>query len=106
MAMTTLDRLLAIAYGYEQQIPDFDSLLGLCRNCYLHDEIESYCGEWPEWNGYLGYPVDCPSLDNNPELMSPHIRGYYSLPLYSGEYGELRRNLARHIAHCIIRDRE
>ena len=100
MSMSTVDKLLAIAYGYEKCLPFFAPHCGLCSNCGLHGEVEQYCCEWSEWSGNIGYPVPC---DASPR---GNIMGYYDVPLYCGEYGELRRDLARHLAHCLIRDRK
>jgi len=105
--MTTKERLLAIWYGYENQIPGFRQCLGLCSNLIgatdendLPDfwlERQSQC--WGEHSDRKFTPVPHPTEAG---AAASRIAYHDHHNKYTGEYGQLRRELAYFLAHELI----
>lgn len=98
--LSKIQKLLLIAYGREHYISDFVECYGLCSNVDLSKGDRAHFNSWEFCSGYPGFPVPCPS-----EAFDC-VHAFWILPMYSGPYGNLRRDLARHLAKCLMKEQQ
>ena len=87
------------------QLPPPDKYAGICVNLIEHPQLPTADWEalvaqatktWPEWSGDPRYPVPHPDLP--PESA---YTAKWEVEKWSGEYGESRRRLCKHVADWI-----
>lgn len=98
LRLTTIQKLLLIAYGRERYIPGFQRNVGLCRNLGLSRHDKTHFKSWEFYSGIMAYPVPSPKAGDF------CCNAYYDLFLYRGVYGDLRRDLALHLARCLQKE--
>jgi len=91
--MNKVTKLLLIAYGRERYIPGFSDIVGICCNAGAKKEVKEHSQSWEFFSGSKTFPVP-----GGADAYWEHFT------LYEGEYGDLRRDLARHVAKCLLRE--
>ena len=117
--MSAKKKLLAIADG-DMNIEGWDYGVGLCTNlgrllqydgCHIDNVLmPKWAADWPHFSGAVYYPVPH-TQEELQEMRDLFPKWYYKNcwqlmyegrkaqgTLYTGTYGKLRRDLARHIA--------
>jgi hypothetical protein len=75
--------------------------LGLCTSLGISSLVRVYAQSWEFFSGCFMYPVPAP---NHTDAESARRRYDERVDMYTGEYGESRKDLALHIANCIRED--
>lgn len=83
------------------QLGDIDDIFThLLPEWSLHDwpEYAEALRAWPEYSGWLNFPVQGPPLDPTMHARVNPLWARRNLPLWEGEYGESRQRLLDHLA--------
>jgi hypothetical protein len=92
---------------YEIDNGDYDRYQGICHNVdravdfYTTDILKKYFVRWPKYSGHLYFPVPVPKIYKH---YGPLTTYCYVSNKWSGEYGELRKELLKFIINELERE--
>lgn len=87
-----------VSYSYSEELGEYVDP-GLCVKLKEHvDLIRPYFRSWAKYSGRVTYPVPHPTIDNYGVAYDTENRWG------EDEYGDNRRDLARHLAECLTQN--